>query len=249
MKSGGKPPGERYPFYGIMLKMSNNKLIFDIETVGVDYDSLDEYSRESLEKYAETEEELAEVRSTLGISPLTGEIVAIGILNPETDKGAIYIRTDAPLPAEVRPGVALETGTEKEILQKFWETAEHYQQFISFNGRCFDIPFLFIRSAVLDVRPSKNLMANRYLGSQPASALQIDLLDQLSFYGAFRGKRSLHFWCRAFGIKSPKEDGVTGDDVFRLMQEGKCKEIAEYNLGDLVATKALYEKWLKYLAF
>lgn len=232
-----------------MIKMSNNKLIFDIETVGIDYDSLDQYTRDSLEKFAETEEELAEVRSTLGISPLTGEIVAIGILNPDTDKGVIYVRADAKLPSEVRPGVAIETGTEKEILERFWQTAEHYHQFISFNGRCFDIPFLFIRSAILGIRPTKNLMANRYLSSQPSSALQIDLLDQLSFYGAFRGRRSLHFWCRAFGIKSPKEDGVTGDDVFRLAQEGKFQEIAEYNLGDLEATKALYVKWLNYLTF
>ena len=35
-----------------------------------------------------------------------------------------------------------------------------------------------------------------------------DLLDQLTFYGASR-RFSLDFYCRAFGIPSPKAGGVT----------------------------------------
>ena len=70
------------------------RLIFDIETVGVEFDSLDEKSKEMLLAYAESPEEENEVKEGLGFSPLTGEIVAIGILNPDTDKGAVYFRTD-----------------------------------------------------------------------------------------------------------------------------------------------------------
>ena len=225
------------------------KLIFDIETVGVDFETLDKISQDYIKKYAESDEDLSEAKDRLSFSPLTGEIIAVGVLNPETNKGAIYLKTSDKLPEEIEKGIGLSGGTEKEILEKFWETAAHYTQFITFNGRTFDAPYILIRSAILDVKPTKNLMANRYLANQPWSAVHIDLLDQLIFYGAVRKKFNLHFWSKAFGITSPKEEGITGDDIGRLYKEKKILEIAKYNLGDLLATKALYEKWQKYLSF
>ena len=66
------------------------RLIFDIETIGVEFDSLDEKSKEFVIKFAETPEEEQEAKDGLSFSPLTGEIVSIGILNPNTDKGAVY---------------------------------------------------------------------------------------------------------------------------------------------------------------
>jgi hypothetical protein len=90
-------------------------------------------------------------------------------------------------------------------------------------------------------------MSNRYLESQRYGAVHIDLLDQLTFYGSVRRRGSLHLWCRAFGIGSPKEGGVSGDDVTPLYRAGRIKDIARYNAGDLSATAALYEAWRKYL--
>ena len=235
------------------------KLIFDIETIGVEFETLDKISQEYIEKYAEDEEELEEAKERLGFSPLTGEVVAIGILNPETNKGAIYLRNEkgemrnekleegSPAEALAKEGIAIETGDEKQMLEKFWEAAKSYNYFITFNGRTFDVPFLMIRSAILGVRPSKNLLSNRYLSLQKYDATHVDLFDQLTFYGAVRKKFNLHFWTKAFGIKSPKEEGITGDEVGKLYKEGKLMDIAKYNLGDLKATKELYERWNKYL--
>ncbi len=56
-------------------------------------------------------------------------------------------------------------------------------------------------------------------------------------------------WSRLFGIKSPKEDGVSGDDIAEMFKDKKYAEIAKYNAGDLRATKELYEKWNNYLNF
>ncbi len=69
-------------------------------------------------------------------------------------------------------------------------------------------------------------------------------MDQLTFYGAarFRGK-SLHLFCRALGIESPKASGTTGDDVAALYAAKKYLELARYNGGDLRATTALYKHW------
>jgi uncharacterized protein YprB with RNaseH-like and TPR domain len=132
------------------------------------------------------------------------------------------------------------------MLAHFWQGALSYREFISFNGRSFDVPFIMVRSAVNKIKPTINLMSNRYLGSQRSNAKHIDLLDQLSFYGAVRRKGSLHLYCQAFGIKSPKAAGITGDDVARLFAEKKYKEIAEYNSWDLIATWELHKIWEEY---
>jgi 3'-5' exonuclease len=232
-------------------------LVFDIETVGEDWDALDEASQGALTRWikrdSKTEDEfrvaLEDVRLGLGLSPLTGSIVAIGALDTETGKGAVYFSApDAQCePEEVR-GVKLIPLEEKEMLAHFWAGASKHAEFVSYNGRPFDVPFLAIRSAVHGVRPTKNLLANRYLGSQPYDAKHIDLLDQLTFYGAWNKRPSLHLFCRAFGIESPKAGGTTGDDVATLYMERKYLDIARYNAGDLFATAALYERWKATLA-
>ncbi len=234
------------------------KLIFDIETVGEDFDGLDTTTQDVLtrwiKKEADDEDEykklLEDLKNGLGFSALTGEIVAIGVLDYEKDKAVVYFQSpEAGLTESEEDGVKFKPMNEKEMLENFWNGAKNYQEFISFNGRSFDVPFLMIRSAIHDIRPSKDLMSNRYLNSQKFDAKHIDLLDQLTFYGAVRRKGSLHLWSRAFGIKSPKAEGVTGDDVGPLFKDKKFLEIAKYNLGDLQATKKLYEYWEKYLRF
>lgn len=234
------------------------KLIFDIETIGENFDELDETTQDALswwiKKESSGEEDykvaLEELKNGLGFSPLTGQIVAIGVLDREKNKGAIYYQNpDNPAEEMEEDGIKFKALSEKEMLEKFWQGAEHYDEFVSFNGRSFDVPFLMIRSAILEVWPSRDLMSNRYLGSQKFGAKHIDLLDQLTFYGAMRKKGNLHLWSRAFGIKSPKEEGITGEDVGRLFRERKFLEIAKYNVGDLRATLELYNYWEKYLRF
>jgi DNA polymerase elongation subunit (family B) len=221
-----------------------SRIIFDIETAGRDFESLDEPVRDYLLRWAESEEEKKEVMESLSFYPLTGEIVAIGMLNPETDKGAVFFqnRGDPLLPFE-EEGIRYETGTEAEIIGKFWETVKSYDQFVTFNGRSFDCPFIMIRSAVHRIRPSRELMPNRY------GDAHIDLLDQFTFYGALRRKFSLDMWCRLFGIKSPKEDGITGYQVKELFQAGRHIDIARYCAGDLRATRDLLTVWSDYIRY
>lgn len=232
------------------------KLIFDIETIGNDYDNFDEITKDNLTRWIKKDTEnnqnyntlLQDIKDGLGFSPLTGEVVAIGVLDAETEKGAVYFQSPGGKEEiEERDGIKYEIGTEKEILEKFWNIATYCNEFISFNGRTFDVPFLMIRSAIYQVKPTKDLMSNRYLSSQRFGAFHIDLLDQLTFYGAVRRKGSLHLWCNAFGIKSPKAEGVTGDQVSELFKNKEYRKIAEYNIGDLRATKQLYDYWSQYV--
>ncbi|SRR6266481_881127 len=237
---------------------STQKLIIDIETVGEDFDALDHATQENLTRWikkdSENEDEyklaLADLKQGLGFSALTGQIVAIGVLDYYKDEGVVYFEAPGEKPYEVKEGnMTFKQMSEKAMLEKFWEGAKKYQYFITFNGRAFDVPFLMVRSAINGIRPSKDLLRGRYLYQHNPDAIHLDLQEQLSFYGAMRRKGSLHLWSRAFGIESPKASGVTGDDVGRLFKEKKFLEIAKYNVGDLRATKELYDKWDQYLAF
>lgn len=237
---------------------TTNKLVIDIETIGEDFDKLDHATQENLTRWikkdSDNEDEyklaLQDLKSGLGFSPLTGEIVAIGLLDYHKNEGGVYYQAPGQKNEEIKEdGISFKQMEEKEMLKKFWELATRYQVFITFNGRAFDMPFIIIRSAIHGIRPTKDLMRGRYLYQNNPDALHIDLAEQLNFYGAMRKKGSLHLWSRAFGIESPKSAGVTGDDVGPLFKKKKFLDIAKYNVRDIRATRELYTKWEDYMSF
>lgn len=224
-----------------------SRIIFDIETVGADFDSLDPSTQQYLLKWAENDDDEEKVKEGLGLYPLTGEIVSIGMLNPDSGKGAVYFQThgDLLLPFE-EDGIRFESGTESEIISKFWSAIKTYDQFITFNGRGFDCPFIMIRSAVNKIKPSRDLLPNRYYDTH------IDLLDRLTFYGASKRRFSLDMWCKTFGIKSPKSDNktselITGNEVKDLFKAGRHIDIARYCARDIKATSELFQIWENYI--
>jgi predicted PolB exonuclease-like 3'-5' exonuclease len=133
---------------------------------------------------------------------------------------------------------------ETELLTEFWNVARHYDGIITFNGRGFDVPFIYLRSALLNVPISRK----DWLGYRYSTEPHCDLAEQLTFYGVSgrdgAGRRfNLDFYCRAFGIESPKRQGVTGMEVGRLFEERRYREIADYCLRDVRATVELYHIW------
>lgn len=232
-------------------------LVFDIETRGEDFDALDETTKKVLTRWIREDsydEEgykaaLEDVKNSLGFSPLTGEVVAIGMLDVEREKSAVYFQAPgaSPEPFEEN-GVKYKPMEEGEMISEFWRVAERYDTFVTFNGRGFDVPFLMMRGATHQIRPSCDLLSNRYLPLQ-RGVKHVDLMDQMTFYGATRRRPSLHLACRAFGIPTPKGDGIDGDSVSRFFREGKFADIARYNVRDIEATAALYQYWDQYLRF
>ncbi len=233
----------------------SHTLIFDIETVGEEWSELDTITQSMLTRWVDRavtepkahEAALRDIREGLGFSPLTGHIVAIGLYDLERGRGVVYYESEIDTEDSEHKNFILKPRTEVEMLEDFWEGAKEYDTFVTFNGRGFDVPFLNLRSAIATIRPTHNLLEGRYLYQQKM-VRHIDLQDQLTFYGAMQRRPSLHLFCRAFGIESPKAEGVAGDDVAELFNNKKFRDIAMYNAGDVVATTALYEKWLNYLA-
>ena len=230
-------------------------LVFDIETVGERWDELDETTQEVLSRWIlrtakgeiEKEAQLKDLKESLGFSPLTGKIVAIGLYDIERKQGAVYYTGDGHETDVEQGEFVLKQRSEKEMLEDFWEGAKSYDTFVTFNGRSFDVPFLLHRSVVSKVMPTQDLTEGRYLYQQK-HARHVDLQDQLTFYGAMFRKPSLHLFCRAYGIESPKSEGISGDDVAELFLQKKFRDIALYNSRDVIATTELYQKWLTYLA-
>lgn len=225
-------------------------LVFDIETVGEQWEDFDVVTQDSLtrwiDKTARSESEhvalLDDLQSGLGFSPLTGKVVAIGLYDLERKQGAVYY-TGAGDEPDVREGeYVLKQRSEQEMLAEFWEGAKNYDTFVTFNGRSFDAPFLIHRSVIHGICPTKDLMQGRYR-SQQKNTRHIDLQDEMTFYGAVQRRGNLHLFCRAYGIESPKQGGVTGDAVSNLFAAGRYADIARYNVSDVVATTLLYKKW------
>lgn len=226
--------------------MTMAKIIFDIETVGAELNTFDLGTQEYLLKFAKTEEEEREVRDSLSFYPVTAQIVTIAMLEVETERAFVYYQVLGRQPERVMEGEAeyFSVPGEKQLLELFWSKISKYEVFITFNGRGFDCPFILVRSAVNQLKPTKNLMPDRY-----RSNTHIDLMEKLTFLGAVRRRFSLHVWCHAFGIKSPKEDGVTGLEVKTLFKDGRYGDIARYCLRDVYATRELYRIWDKYMSF
>jgi len=59
-----------------------SKVVFDIETIGIDFEALNEDAQDYVLKDAEDEKKAKEAKDKLGLWPFTGEIAAICLFNP-----------------------------------------------------------------------------------------------------------------------------------------------------------------------
>lgn len=230
-------------------------LVFDIETVGKRWEDLDVITQGTLTRWIpgvststdETALHEQRVKDQLGLSPLTGSIVSVSMYDVERKQGVVYVVTDEALPSHTaKTGYKIKTCTEKELLEDFWEGARSYDVFVSFSGRRFDVPYVLHRSVICGVKPTVELAKHKYL-KQQTYPYHIDLQDELTFDGAMYKRPSLHLFCTAYGIPSPKLLGG-GREVAVLVEAANYIELANYNAADVAATTALYEKWKQYLA-
>ena len=138
--------------------MNKNYWALDIETYG----NLDLISKlpsvepskslkDEAKIKADIEKKMRAQVSKMGLSPLFGKIACICLVNCEGEK-VTFAGTD-----------------EKDILTKFndWlenPPAKSYRKLITYNGKGFDLPFIFKRMAILGISELDNLQDwnNRY---------------------------------------------------------------------------------------
>jgi DNA polymerase elongation subunit (family B) len=236
------------------------RLVFDIETSALDLEHFDEAQQEYLFREAQRlpdaeaqAQKRVEISRLFNLWPFTAQVVCIAMVNADTGRGQVLYQSDdfeeTEESGETAPVEFAPQPDEGELLTAFWDVAKRYDSIVTFNGRGFDVPFLYLRSALLNVPITRK----DWLGYRYNTEPHCDLAEQFSFYnvsgkeGAAR-KFNLDFYCKAFGIPSPKAQGISGLDVNDLLAEGKHREIAEYCLRDVEATVALFKIWKERLA-
>ncbi len=225
-------------------------LVFDIETVGDDFESLSESQQEYLLRYAEKEQDeitrqskIDDAKRYLSLYPFTSRVVSIGMMNIDSGKTLILFDGIEEDSWYVENENKKYSGmTETEMLEIFWQQVGKCNRIVTFNGKNFDVPFLTLRSAMVGIRPAKNLL-RRPRGAEN----HIDLLEKFTLKGCIR-KFNLDFYCHSFGVESSKSKNITGMEVKELYKAGRIKDIAIYCGEDVRATFELYNIWNEYLS-
>jgi 3'-5' exonuclease len=223
--------------------MPFSTIAYDIEVAGFPWEEVDEITRGYLLSREGEKERREAVPERTGLYPGLGKIIAIGMWLVAEDRGLILLEGKSE---ETRdwvkvPHAKIFRSDERGILEEFWKLVARapkagMPRLVSFNGRGYDGPMLSIRSAQLGVKPSRNLLGNRF-----SIAEHCDLMEVFSFMGATRERYSLEYWCRRFDIESPK-GSIDGSQVSRVYRAGRIDDIGEYCLRDVRATAQLYQK-------
>ena len=195
-------------------------LFFDIETIPAEeakHEILHEIHKKKLADGKKVTEKFEEYLLATSFDGAFGCIVCIG-----------YATDDDP--ADVLQG------EEKDILTKFWEIAKGANLFIGFNNMDFDLRFIYQRSIINHVPPTRNLSFARYR-SDPI----FDLMHEWNKWDQ-RSHISLDTLAKALGIPSSKDGGIEGKDVWQAYKDGKIKEICEYCKRDVEVTRQIYKR-------
>lgn len=206
-------------------------LVFDVESVAdgeliskVRYPGADMSPEDAIATY---QDELMEARGTTFI-PHTFQIpVAVVIAKVAANLKLIdIVSLDEP---EFQPHV---------ITEKFWRGWETYQypQWVTFNGRTFDIPLMELAAFRYGVSAAKWFRSDGYKTPRNRynSDAHLDLQDLLMNYGAARCNGGLNLIAQLLG--KPGKMGLTGDQVQQQHDEGNSMAISDYCRCDVLDT-------------
>ena len=185
----------------------------DIETVPTDL-SLQENGL--LEAQIQLNE--AELLKKLSLSAVTAKIICI------------CYAVEPPVGCEVQ---ALQ-GEETEIINAFWKLAADCNLFVGHNILDFDLRFIYQRSIIHQIKPSRDLPFARF-----RNAPIYDTMQEWSKWG--REHASLDALSKALSIPSPKES-LDGSKVYPYYRAGKLAEIVEYCKRDVDSTRQVYRR-------
>lgn len=169
------------------------------------------------------------------LSPITGEILAIGYCN---DKGEVTI--------DYQDYSSLLAITEKDIIEKFWNTVikarENMQDLVGWKNKTFDLPYIIQRSWINGIEPYP--LYDTDYGVRWKSWI-IDAMEfwQINIYKKFgeQVKSDLDTISKLFGLPGKIMKGKDFSKVFKTDKEKALK----YLTGDLTNTKEIFERLRK----
>ena len=225
-----------------MLKNVNYSkiLFFDIETVPqtFDYKELDERGQglwDRKTRFIQERENLnaEEVYEKAGIYAEFGKVVCISLGFVLQKEGETQIRIKS-----------IANEDEIVLLQEFLDLLNSYYNspdflFCAHNGKEFDIPFLFRRILINNLKIPYMLNVS---GKKPWEIKHLDTMELWKF-GDFKNYTSLDLLTYVFKIPTPKDD-MDGSQVAKVFYQDKdLDRIIQYCEKDVVATIQLFRKY------
>ncbi len=211
-----------------------NKLFIDIETLPADENSqskLEYLFKRQLEKKSRKKDVVEEVEIEGKIADKFEDY----FLKTSFDGGFGRVLCVAYAINDENTQVICNPEDESKTLQEFWLITEKSDLFIGHNIMNFDLTFLYQRSIVLNIKPSKDLSFARYRSSPI-----FDTMCEWSKWG-FQKNVGLEHIALALGLPTPK-DGIDGSEVYDFFKRGKVKEICDYCMRDVETTRQIYKR-------
>lgn len=165
-----------------------------------------------------TEEMREEIHKETSLEGTFGRICCIG-----------YMKEEGTLTKEAI------SGTEKEILIRFWEIAKNVTQFVGHNIMEFDLPFIYKRSIIHGIKPSQNISFVRY-----RSFPIFDTQKEWDKWGYGKAQK-LDTLAKVLGFPTSKDE-MDGSQVWDFYQQGKLDEICTYCMKDVELTRKVFYK-------
>lgn len=197
------------------------KLYFDIETLPAEkekHDILEEIRQKRLEDGKKTED----FETLLSSTSFDGGFGRIACISYAINDGEVKTLS----------------GDERKILQDFWNIAKDVFLFVGYNIFDFDLRFIYQRSIVLGVRPTKDLSFARYRNSPI-----FDVMCEWVKWN-LQNKVSLNHLAKALGFPTSKGGDVEGKNVAQAFEDGRIQEICEYCEKDVELTRKIYKKMI-----
>ena len=195
------------------------KLFFDIETLP----SADEHRDGHLEilrkKKGNGDLGDNEVHSMTSFEGTFGRICCIGIIK-EGPNGIIQKEVFS--------------GTEKEMLTKFWKAAEGVWRFVGHNIWAFDLPFIYKRSIINGVKPLPLNFA-RY-----RNVPIYDTMMEWELWNIMKAQK-LDTLAQVLGLPTSKDE-MDGSMVADYYNKGRLEDIYKYCMKDVELTRKVYYK-------
>ena len=193
--------------------MTMRTFFFDIETIPTDQ-SLTDNNLLAAEMHLDE----AEIIKKLSLSAATARILCLAY--------AIEPQADSP--------VEILHGTEAEIIGSFWKLAADCDLFVGHNVFDFDLRFIYQRSIIHQIKPSREIPLARF-HNHPV----YDTMQEWSQWG--REHVSLDLLARALGIPSPKQS-LDGSKVYPYFCAGKLPDICDYCKRDVETVRQVYRR-------
>lgn len=164
----------------------------------------------------------------------SGELCAVGFASDDNEPVSLVRALDEFEPAFILRALdaiqaLVDTGSQTGPDGQRWPD----EPFFICHNSPFDLGFLLRRCWVHGIRPPFRIPG-------PSARDGKDYGDTMTLWAGYRNTIGLDRLCRALGVKSPKDGGMDGSQVFDRWQVGDLDNIARYNAADVAAVRACW---------